>query len=329
MNLLALLIGALFGVALSFCASGIETGSYCLNRVRLRVWSEQNRPGARRLAGLIARHGDLVITLLLTNVLADYICTACVTALLLQYAVASGSAEFWTTLLVTPVLLVFGGILPKDRFRREADRWMYPLALPLHAVVRLVQATGFVWLMRSVTRAFARWIDPTRDAREAQVLPRANVRLLLHEGAALGGLSSFQRDLIDRVMNLAHVRVGSVMIPRQRAATVALDVPRDDFLRIARMAHFSRLPVYRDDPRQIIGVVAVFDVLTDPQRQPIAAHVRPPITLTEQVNVSTALLQLQQARETMAIVQDRAGRCLGILTLKDLVEEIVGDLEAW
>ena len=73
----------------------------------------------------------------------------------------------------------------------------------------------------------------------------------------------------------------------------------------------------------------MYDVLTDQESQPVAQHARPPLMLPMHTRVSAALLQLQQARQTMAIVQDRAGHCVGILTVKDLVEEIVGDLEAW
>ena len=130
-------------------------------------------------------------------------------------------------------------------------------------------------------------------------------------------------------MNLSAVRVDSVMIPRSRAATVPSDIPRDEFLRVARMAHFSRLPVYRGDARRIIGVVNVYNVLTDRHAQPVAEHVRPPVTLAEHVTVSAALLKLQRTREAMAIVVDRTDHCVGILTLKDLVEEVVGDLEVW
>jgi CBS domain containing-hemolysin-like protein len=192
----------------------------------------------------------------------------------------------------------------------------------------VARATGFLWLMRHVNRALVHWIDPSQGT-DAPLMPRAHVVRLLHEGAALGGLTSFQRDLIDRVMNLSTVRVHSVMIPRARAATVTRDIRRDDFLRIARMAHFSRLPVWEGDPRRIVGVVYVFDVLTDDQQRAVQQHVRPALAIPDHMRVSAALLRLQQARETMAIVQDRHGNCVGILTLKDLVEEIVGDLEAW
>lgn len=324
-----LIIGALGGIALSGLVSAAETGSYCLNRVRLRVRQEQSDPAARRLAALIEQHEDLLMLTLLGNTLADYVCTACVTALLIGAQFTGGQAEIYATAIVTPLLLVLGGIVPKDWFRRDADRLMYPVAGPLLVGVRLARVTGFLWAMRVLTRWLVRRIDPLRLTRTEDPYSRTHVLRLLHEATAAGRLTPFQRDLMERVMNLSAVRVTAVMIPLRRAATVSRSVRREDFLRAARMAHFSRFPVYADRSDRIVGIVNVYDVLTDPAGRPIADHVRPALTLEPAEPVSSALLKMQNARQAMAIVTDRTGACLGILTIKDLVEEIVGDLAAW
>jgi CBS domain containing-hemolysin-like protein len=323
-----LLLGAAAGVFLSGFVSAIETGSYVLNRVRLRVRSEQGDRSAQRLAGLMDRIEDVVITALLGNTLADYIATACVTLLLLHLAVSENLAELYATAILTPLILVVGGIVPKDWFQREADRLMYPLALPVEIGVRIARATGLVWLLRAVTQLLTRCVDPSHDA-DGDFLPRVHVQRLLHEGAARGGLSPVQRDIIDRVLNISHISVVQVMIPRPRAATVPIDISRGDFLRAARMAHFSRMPVWRGDPRQVVGIVNVYDVLIDQTERPIAEHVRPALYLRPAERVPAALLRLQQERAAMAIVRDGHGVCLGLLTVKDLVEEIVGELEVW
>lgn len=329
LTILLLLLGALAALVLSGFFSGAETGVYCLNRVRLRVAAEEGQRAARRLEAYTRRPEDLVITTLLGTNVADYLLTACVTAVLLRAAVSGGLAEVYTTAIATPLILVFGGIVPKDWFRRESNRLLLRLTWPLLLSLHAARATGLVWLLRGLTHALVRWIDPQRVESEHALLPRARTLHLLREGAVYGGLTATQRDLIERVLRLSEVRIGQVMVPRARAATVPRDIARDDFLRIARMAHFSRLPVHDGDPRRMIGVVNVYDVLTDEDCRPVGAHVRPPLFLPAHVSVSTALLRLQQLRQTMAIVQDRNGVCVGILTLKDLVEEIVGDLEAW
>ena len=323
-----LLAGVVAGLLLSGLVSALETGSYCLNRVGLRVRQEQKEPAGVRLGRVMSRHEDLVITALLGNTIADYVCSTCMTAMLLQLGRSDHEAELYATLALTPFLLVFGGILPKEVMRRRADSLMYRLSRVSTFCVALGRATGLLWLLRNFSRAVVRRIDPRAD-NEAPLLPRQSMQLMLQEGAARGGLSGFQRNMIDRIMNLAHVRVGQVMIPRQRTAMAPIDQARDDFLRIARMAHFSRLPVWKGDARNIVGVVNVYDVITDAARRPIADHARPPVTLRATDTVPAALQKMQQARQAMAIVVDAGNHCVGLLTIKDLAEEIIGELEVW
>lgn len=323
------LAGAVAALALSALFSGVETGTYCVNRLRLRLAAEQAARGARRLARLMERPEELVITTLVGTNVADYLLTASVTALLLKAALPAQIVEVYATAIATPLVLVFGGLVPKDWFRRDADRLMPRLAALVDVCRRLTIATGVMWLLREWTHLLIRRIDPQTAAREAAVLPRARTLRLLREAAVYGGLTAAQRDMMERVLKISKVPLVKIMVPRQRAAIVPVDIPRDDLLRIARMAHFSRLPVYRDDPRKIVGVVNVYDILTDAEQRPVAAHVQPPLLLRADETVPAALVKLQQTHNAMAIVTDAAGNCLGLFTMKDLVEEIIGELEAW
>lgn len=324
--LLLLLLG---GLLLSGFFSGAETGIYCLNRVRLRVASEQGRRGAQRLERLMQQPEELVITMLLGTNIADYVITASSAALLLWAAVSPNLAEIYATAIGAPLVLVFGGIIPKDWFRREADRLMYRLALPVAICTGVARATGFIFVLRALTRFLIRRLDPEHLRAQEGLLPRARLLGMLREGAAHGGLSSLQRDLMDRVMKISHTPVSAVMIPLARTVHVSKSIGREDFLRIARMAHFSRLPVYDGAPDQLTGVINVYDVLTDEDERPIASYVRPGFRIPANLSVSAALLRLQRAREAMAIVQAYDGPAVGILTVKDLAAEIIGDFEAW
>jgi putative hemolysin len=325
-----LALGLLLALAASGFFSGTEMGIYSLNGVRLRVHAERGDGAARRLLPLMDRFESLVVTTLVGTNIADYLAAAFTTAALLHLSFADSRAELYATLIVTPALLVFGNIIPKERFRRDADRLMFACSLPLTVWTRIVSLTGLPWLLSRLSRVLIAWLDPRRTAAAArEVLPQARMLELLREGASRGGLSVFQQDTFARVMSLSDTPVARVMVPRPRAATIPVDLARDDLLRIARMAHFSRLPVWKADPTRVIGLVDVFDVLADNHARPVAEHVREVIRVRPDDSVLTALRKLQQAREVMAIVCDRRGRCMGLITIKDLVEEIVGDLPAW
>ncbi len=324
-----LVAGALAALLLSGFFSGVETGTYCVDRIRVQIAARDGAAGARRLLRLIDRPEDLVIVTLLGTNIADYLFSVCVTALLLNAAVATSHAEAYTTAVATPLVLVFGTMVPKNWFRRDANALMTALSAPIAAAAWAARAIGALWLLRSWAHALIRRIDPSSAALETTVLPRVRTLRLLREGAVRGGLTPSQREMIERVLNISKVPLIKIMVPRQRAAIVPHDISRDSLLRIARMAHFSRLPVYRGDPRRIIGIINVYDILTDDRPSPISAHIQPALMLKSDETVPAAMLKLQRAHQTMAIVTDSDGSALGLLTMKDLVEEIVGELEAW
>ncbi|RMF75783.1 MAG: DUF21 domain-containing protein [Planctomycetota bacterium] len=329
MTTVLLMLGALLALTLSAVSSGAETGVYCLNRVRLRVRADRREPGAVRLAKLMERSEDLVITTLAGTNVADYLATAFVTALLLHLGTAETHSEIYATALLTPMVLVFGGILPKDLFQREADRLMPMLATPLAVARGALSAIGLLAMLRGVTHVLLRLIDPQHLPRESELLPRARIRRLLIEGAASGGLSEFQREILDRILRMSQTRVSDIMVRRERAAIVPIDMPREDLLRIARMAHFSRLPVHRGDPRRIIGIINVYDVLSDDRERPIAQYVREALFVPADAAAPDALRRLQQARQVMGIAVNQRGECVGLFTMKNLIECIVGEVPVW
>ncbi len=323
-----LLAASLLAIAASALFSGIEMGVYCLDRVRLEVRAEAGDRRARVLSRLMRRPDELVTTALLGTNLADYFASVTLAALLIRFAVPAARTELYTTVVLTPLILVFGGVLPKDWFRRQSSRLMLALAIPLLWWRRVAAVTGLLWLLRWCGRSLIRLLDPGR-AEAGDVVPRVGTLRLLTEGAARGGLSAFQRAVIERVLHVSRVRVSQIMVPRPRTVHVPVTIARDDLLRIARMAHFSRLPVYEGDPRHVIGIVNVYDVLMDEQPRPIRAYIRPAVTVGPETTVPTALVRLQQARQVIAVVVNRKGEYLGLFTMKDLVEEIVGELEVW
>ncbi len=328
MMLLGLILLALFALGLSALSSGLETGVYALNRVRLRVDSDRGAPHARWLLKALEREEDLVITTLTGTNVADYLASAAVSALLLRMQVGAGMTEIYATLILTPLVLVFGGIIPKDLFQRQADALVPRFAPVLRATRVLLAAIGVLAALRGTAGLLLRALRVDRAA-ERNLLPRTRMRRLLIEGAAGGELSAFQRDTIDRVMQLRQVRVRGIMVPRDRAVMIPEDIPREDLLRIARMSHFSRVPVWRGKASKVIGILNVLDVLMDDQARPIDEHLRSAVPIRADETVPAALLQLQRARQTMGIVVDPRGDCIGLFTMKDLVECIVGELEAW
>ncbi len=323
------LIVAVVGVLASGFYSGCETGIYCVNRIRLRLRSDAGERRALRLQRLLADEQNLLAVALIGTNVFNYLTTAVVARLFSETTgFGDEQLELVTAAVVTPIIFVFGEVVPKNLFQRDADGLMYPAAAGLAVSDVLFRLSGVVRLLRALAGRLIGRVQPGEPPPHP-FHPRREVVSLLREGVAEGIMTSQQSEIIDRVMNLLAVRVGSAMIPRQRMATVHADVTREQFMRLVREHNFSRLPVYRDDPARIIGVVSVLDVLAARTQAPVASFVREPFTLRPEEPVPSALFQMRRARSAMAIVTDRTGHCLGLATVKDLVEEIVGELPAW
>lgn len=323
------LMVAIFFVLAGGFYSGSEMGLYCLNRVRLRLRAERGETrSAQSLLRIASRQQETVLGILLGTNLSNYLLTVATVALLAgTFNIQPNRVEFYAAAILSPLIFVIGDVVPKNWFQIEADRLMYKSASLLRASVVLFRATGILWLLHGMTRIGARLAG--HDEREDWHGPRAEVVGLLREGAAEGALTEEQARIVERVMNLSSIRVGSIMVPRQRVATAPIDASRRAFEQIVRGHNYSRMPVITRDRKTIVGIVNVYDVLADERGAGVKAWMQEPLTIRARDSAASALVHLQRARATMAVVTDPRRGFVGIVTLKDVVEEIFGELPAW
>ena len=314
-------------VLLSGFFSGAETGLYCIDRLRLRIAAHKGDRSSRLLERLIANQsGLLFVTLVGTNA-ANYLAPVCATFILLETSLAQ-RAEFYTTVILTPIVFIFGEIVPKNLFQRHSDRFM-PRAAPILAVgFELLRATGIIRLQNRISDFILRRLGKTHGSMSA-FQPRAEVYQMLREAAEDGAITQAQSVMLERVRSVRSVRVGSVMVPRSSAVMLPIDATRRQVERTAAQVRHSRLPVYRNGPRDIVGVVHLLDLLTGRPDAGVEEHLIVPLTLRRDEPVGEALSQMRRGRRRMGIVVNHNGECIGIVTVKDLVEEIVGELATW
>ncbi len=266
--------------------------------------------------------------ILLTQNVMNYLLTVATVSLIAEATGMGGSdADVYAAIILSPITFVFGDVVPKNWFHSQANRLMYPAAPLIKACVVLFRYTGILWVLESLTRALA--VLTGQDDADTWRGARGEVIGLLRETAATGTLTEEQTRMIERVMNLSNVRLGSIMIPRNRVITLPANADRRIFEQIVRKHNYSRLPILAADRRDVIGIVNIYDVLADQTGGPIADWIRPPVTIAARDSTTAALLKLRQARQAMGIVVDPRRGFVGIVTLKDLVEEIFGELGEW
>ncbi len=328
------LAAGMVGVILSALYSGLETGIYALNRIRLRLRNEAGDPRARTLFTLLRNRRSLLGTLLIGNNIANYLGTSGITAFC-SYTVY-WQLEDWQIAIVVPVviapiLLLFGEIVPKNIFQFYTDRYTYYFAGMLRWSRRIFLASGLLPLVDALTTAMVRLTSGRvgADAQANLFHPRQQVGQLLRESHHEGPLSEYQSALVERVMNLRNVNVGQVMVPIGKAWSVAEGVGRGELLETLRRHNHSRMPVYRGRRDEVIGLLNIYEVMADDSDRPIAEFTYDTVRIHRDSSVVNAIFDLQSARRAMGLVTDDRGHVVGIATIKDLVEEITGDIEEW
>lgn len=323
----ALIILIVLSLFMSAVYSGSETGLYCMNRVRLNVAAKVGGSAARRLLVFVADEQRALSTLLVGTNVCNYLVTISMAYLLVRLAGVTGRAnELYTTLIATPLIFVFGEFAPKALFERRSDPLMLKVSAIILTSLRLlfIPVTMLGWISRPIIR----WFDPAGIANAND--PRRKVSLMLHDAlAADDDESDKHRELVDGVLRLRSVRLHEVMTPRNHVISVSADGDRRACLAAARKSAHTRLCVYDQNPRRIIGTVQVHRVLAGGDDARIRDHLESTVQLSAHHSVASALVTMQQQRVRLAVVADRSGMLLGVVTLKDLLEELTGELHAW
>ncbi len=323
-----LVVGAVIavGLFLSGLFSGAETGLYRVNRLRLDLGVKQRDPAAFRLAGVLNdEQGALSVTLVGTN-MANYVTASAVAYLFAEiWHFGETDAELCTVALLTPVVFVFGEVVPKNLFQLHADTLLARSSRLLALFNHLFRLIGVVWGLKELAKVFTRLADGHPDDG-VPFAPKRRVAMLLHEALAGHTLSDDQSDLIDRVCRLSETPLHAVMVPRNRVAVIRAGTDRRELIRIARRTGHARLPVYETNRRHVVGLAKVDELLQSDEWETVADRLCPALTLSPHETVATGITRLQRAGQGMGIVTDRGGQMLGLISLKDLLSEVVGVL---
>lgn len=331
----SLLFAVLICLVLSAFYSGSETALVSVDKVRINQLAESGNTRAGIIRRLVeSPQRMLALTLVGTN-LANVLI-----AQLGEGLVARGLPTLPVSLQgliatagITTLLLIFGEILPKTIFRIKADTLalQYAYLLRLSEFV-LVPLTYFVqvstqFIVKLIEREAS---SPSPDAQ------REELRLLVTMGERSGNLYTDQRRMIHSLLNLQDRTVAQVMVPLVDIVAIEKQTRCEAFLQIAADTGFSRIPVYEEHVYNIVGVVNLLDVIYDdvdseggnPARtgpNTIQPFIRPVLHIPESKNINALLQEIQETRHTMVFAVDEYGGTVGLVTVEDLVEEIVGE----
>ena len=321
---LSALIGVLFVLLLlSAFFSGSETALVSLNRYQLRHKARQGHRGARLAEQLLQRPDRLIGLILLGNNLVNFSAASLVAIIALkiggQPAVALG------TLILTLVVLIFSEAAPKTLAALHPERIAFPAALVYYPLLKVTYP--IVWLT-SVAANGVLYLFGVRDGdTRADSLTREELRTVVHEAG--GRISGRFQQMLLSVLDLEKVTVDDVMVPHNEIVGIDLDDDLAEIEGIISNSEHTRLPVFQDHIDQIVGILHLRRLANLAQRSfdkdSLRQLLAEPYFVPEGTPLSVQLVQFQRRRERIAMVVDEYGDIQGIVTLEDILEEIVGE----
>lgn len=325
-------LGLLFGVLavlilLSGFFSSSETGMMALNRYRLRHLANKGHRGANRVAKLLRRPDRLIGVILIGNNLVN-IAAASITTVIGTALYGTAGAAIGTVIL-TLVILIFAEVTPKTVAAIYPEKVAFPASWILQPLLWLF--TPAVWLVNGISNGLARMlgINPD-DAGNNELLRPEELRTVVHEAGDL--IPDQHQGMLLNILDLEKATVEDIMIPRNEVIGINIGDDISYIMEQIRSSAYTRLPVYDGDINKVIGVMhlrnaAKFIYGSDETitHEAIKRFAREPYFVPESTPLHTQLMNFQKEKRRIALVVDEYGDVQGIVTLEDLLEEIVGD----
>jgi putative hemolysin len=335
-NSVLLLAGFVFLVFIAGLFAGSETGLYQMSRLRLRLGVERKRMGFVILGKAMHDGPALLLTLLIGTNLSYYLATSIVTNAFLGKVNDEHTAEVFATLVTVPILFVFAELIPKNVFFYRADVLMPSVSPILYGVNKILSWSGAIRLLRFISTLFGRLVGLSSSSKTVIAsAQRHHVKAILQDTGEEGILSSVQADIINRIAGVSNMQIKSVMVAFNKVQTADVNTDRSSLMHKLKASAFTRLPVYEGQPTNIVGFVNVLEAFTGPEQfADLRGFVRPIRRLDAGTAVTDAINLLQRDNERIVLVTTPTGaaareRPVGIVTMKDLVEELLGELAEW
>lgn len=309
-------------IACSAFFSSSETALTTCSRIHMRTLADEGNKRAARVLKLTDHSSKMLSAILIGNNIANIGSSSLATTIAMDIW---GSASVGlATGILTVVILIFGEITPKTMATIRAEKLSLKVCTIIYVLMTVLTPVIFVinHLAGGVMRLLG--VDPKDSKR---VMTEQEIRTIVDVGQENGVIEDEEREMINNVFDLDDQQASELMVPLIDMTLVQADSAYRDVLEIFREVKFTRIPVYEESPDNVIGILNMKDLLlADPDTFQIRNIMREPFFTFETKNSSELFLEMRQSSISMAIVLNEYGTTAGLITLEDLLEEIVGDI---
>ncbi|MGM0591466.1 MAG: hemolysin family protein [Halobacteriota archaeon] len=313
-------------IGLSAFFSSSEIAMFSLARHRIEALVEEGVPGALTAKRLKDDPHRLLITILVGNNIVNIAMSSIATGLFAIY-LSQGEAVLAATLGITTIVLLFGESAPKSYAVENTESWALRIARPLKTTEYLLLplVVTFDYLTRAVNK-----VTGGRAAIESSYVTREEIQNMIQTGEREGVIDEEEREMLQRIFRFTNTIAKEVMTPRLDVVAVAKDASLDEAIETCVQSDHERVPIYDGNLDNVIGIVNIRDLVREKYygegQARLTDIVHPTLHVPESKNVDELLTEIQDNRMQMVIVIDEFGTTEGLVTLEDLVEEIVGDI---
>ncbi|WP_416838419.1 hemolysin family protein [Haloferax sp. DFSO52] len=314
-------------IALSAFFSSSEIAMFSLAKHRVDSLVDDGVPGATRVKALKDDPHRLLVTILVGNNIVNIAMSALATGLLSVLDFSPGQSVLISTLGITTLVLLFGESAPKSYAVENTESWALRIARPLKyaELLLLPLVIFFDYLTRVVNR-----VTGGQTAIETTYVTRDEIQNLIETGEREGVIEEEEREMLNRIFKFNSTIAKEVMTPRLDMTAVPKDASIDEAIETCVQADHERVPVYDGNLDNVIGIVNIRNLVREKyygeRGVGLADIVSPTLHVPESKNVDELMAEMQDTRMQMVIVIDEFGTTEGLITLEDMVEEIVGDI---
>lgn len=311
-------------ILLSAFFSSSETGMMALNRYRLRHLSKNGHKGALRASRLLQRTDQLIGVILIGNNFVNILASAIATVIAIRLWGDAGIV--FATVGLTLIILIFAEVTPKTLAALYPERIAFPAS---HILSPLLKAFyPVVWTLNLITNNLLRLMGVNLSGSGSEHLSREELRTLVNESGSM--LPKKHQDMLVSILDLEKVTVNDIMVPRNEVIGIDLENDMEQILRLLRTSQHTRLPVFRGDINNTVGLLHLRNASKllqedEVNKASLMQLCREPYFIPESTPLHTQLFNFQKERRRIGIVVDEYGDVLGIATIEDILEEIVGE----
>lgn len=322
---LSVLFGALvFLIVLSAFFSGSETGLMTLNRYRLRHLVRVRHRGAVRAQKLLERPDRLIGLILLGNNFVNILASTLTAVIAVRIAGEAGLMI--GAALLTLVILIFAEVTPKTLAALHPERVAFPAAYIYGPLLWLLYP--FVWAVNVIANSILRAIGVRPEQGATTALSQEELRTIVMEAGAM--IPKRHQDMLLNIIDLEKVTVEDIMVPRKEISGIDLDEDWNTIMRQIISSQYTRLPVYRGSIDNVLGFIHLRKILPllkldELDKEALQKSIREPLFIPENTPLNRQLLNFQRERRRVGLVVDEYGDIQGLVTLEDILEEVVGE----